>query len=618
MRARTTMRGTIWTMALLAILGACEDSPVCGNGKVENGEDCDQDSFAPIYSKSCSSLGYNGSGKRRCTPLCRIDDTPCEPFGKCGDLVVTPAYEECDGYDFAGQTCETLGHHGGPLTCTSRCRIQDNLCERCGDGILQPEYGELYETGSQTCQDLGFLGGRYLAGDCVTLQPETCGPFRLVSQSPGVSRPILGYDAARGRIWISGNVRGAFSGYQPAPSCPRIIPITEYYYDNCGAVEELVGSYADPACDREFLSVIDGNGPTRLLGQPEGDGVVLRAIALPDGAVGLVRRVPGGIGYDLWLDRRDAEGSLTASIRLLEDTVVEPIWTWQVLDDGRLAFSFLEDGALQTALVDPMGGDPQEGPAAASFEIGGVAHGFSPVVTPLLAAWEPAVSPAPPDVSFLLWLDPVTDDPPVWAWVRFRHDGLGWQVSHALRLEAIPGTAAPRVLHVDPVAGELEVAWKGDDGALLVGRWSFEGAGLAGWNHALPGDRDLEAVHRLPEGGYAIGGTLPGFNPAGLGEVRCSAGGGTLFARWIDADGNELGERLLTAPGLHPAAIQALPGVDLCDLSWRAWTFDAGTLVMGGNHLTDRIFCTTGEPVTTHEGKPLYDCDIHVVRFSPP
>jgi len=39
---------------------------------------------------------------------------------------------------------------------------------------------------------------------------------------------------------------------------------------------------------------------------------------------------------------------------------------------------------------------------------------------------------------------------------------------------------------------------------------------------------------------------------------------------------------------------------------------------VGGNHLTDRPFCTTGEPVTTHQGKPLYDCDIHVVRFSPP
>lgn len=85
--------------------------PVCGDGIVQTVEDCDlgaEQNFAP--GSSC---------KPDCTPAI------------CGDGVVRWGIESCDGGDLGGQTCESLGHAPGELWCTSDCTYDFSLCGPC-------------------------------------------------------------------------------------------------------------------------------------------------------------------------------------------------------------------------------------------------------------------------------------------------------------------------------------------------------------------------------------------------------------------------------------------------------------------------------------------------------
>jgi hypothetical protein len=56
-------------------------------------------------------------------------------MGRCGDGVIN-GFEPCDGADFAGKTCQSLGYLGTvvPLMCTSTCAIATDSCT-CG-GVL--------------------------------------------------------------------------------------------------------------------------------------------------------------------------------------------------------------------------------------------------------------------------------------------------------------------------------------------------------------------------------------------------------------------------------------------------------------------------------------------------
>lgn len=52
----------------------------------------------------------------------------------CGDDAVNGA-EECDGTNFAGDTCESLGFAGGELSCTSTCTL---VVDACSDPVVLP------------------------------------------------------------------------------------------------------------------------------------------------------------------------------------------------------------------------------------------------------------------------------------------------------------------------------------------------------------------------------------------------------------------------------------------------------------------------------------------------
>ncbi len=129
--------------------------PVCGNGVIDAGEQCDQDNLDGMTCHDVVPLLYpEGTGLLACNPPGAPDEctfnvdgcvaaspTPL-PAAECGDSVCTPGVEECDDEDFCGITDICLNQGGYPdrmpgcfpasFAADERCRI--DLCP-CGDVI---------------------------------------------------------------------------------------------------------------------------------------------------------------------------------------------------------------------------------------------------------------------------------------------------------------------------------------------------------------------------------------------------------------------------------------------------------------------------------------------------
>ena len=149
----------------------------CGDGFADPGEECDG---ADLAGQSCESLGhYNPGGTLVCRPDCTWDRADCG--GRCGDDALdTGNGETCDGNEFGGETCTTIGYHGGYLQCTADCTLDTTVCEEsgaCGDGVIQPNYGEVCDTddlAGETCASLGFTEGTLACSDACAYDLSGC------------------------------------------------------------------------------------------------------------------------------------------------------------------------------------------------------------------------------------------------------------------------------------------------------------------------------------------------------------------------------------------------------------------------------------------------------------
>lgn len=129
----------------------------CGDGIVEGGELCDGDDFD---GKSCASLGLPPS-RLLCYGDCTLNAAFCG--GTCNGAMKDPE-EACDGLPSA--QCEDLvavGVTGSPL-CSPLCLTHDtSTCDvagaTCGNGTVEaPEQCDL-DASATSCVNLGFVGG---------------------------------------------------------------------------------------------------------------------------------------------------------------------------------------------------------------------------------------------------------------------------------------------------------------------------------------------------------------------------------------------------------------------------------------------------------------------------
>jgi hypothetical protein len=162
--------------------GTSDTGPSCGNGMIEDPEECDDMGESATCDLDCTMRicgdgTFNATAGEECdeagpTLACDSDCT----FVECGDATLnTTAGEACDGLDLAGQTCQGLGFGGGTLLCDASCQLDVSGCATCGDGTASP--GEPCDGGDlagQTCQGLGFAGGNLFCSVACTFDTSNC------------------------------------------------------------------------------------------------------------------------------------------------------------------------------------------------------------------------------------------------------------------------------------------------------------------------------------------------------------------------------------------------------------------------------------------------------------
>ena len=155
-------------------LGDCQDTncadacngsaSACGNGVVDDGEDCD--GTAP----ACADLGFTG-GVAFCNSDCTLNTVGCTgTSGSCGNGVID-AGEACDGFNLQGSSCANFGFSGGTLRCADNCQLDFTSCTEtsivCGDGVVAGgEDCDGANLNGQSCTSLGYDSGSLRCASC--------------------------------------------------------------------------------------------------------------------------------------------------------------------------------------------------------------------------------------------------------------------------------------------------------------------------------------------------------------------------------------------------------------------------------------------------------------------
>jgi hypothetical protein len=155
-------------------------TPVCGNGIIETGELCDT---LNLNGLTCLTQGFLG-GVLSCASNCTLNTSGCLTSEPEPDPVPTPAVcgngviedgEQCDGTSLNGQTCVTQGFAKGTLSCTSSCTFSTASCSMCGNGVIDTgEQCDGSNLNDQTCASKGFSGGTLSCSSSCLLVTSSC------------------------------------------------------------------------------------------------------------------------------------------------------------------------------------------------------------------------------------------------------------------------------------------------------------------------------------------------------------------------------------------------------------------------------------------------------------
>ncbi|MBT6433689.1 MAG: hypothetical protein HOK28_11390 [Deltaproteobacteria bacterium] len=264
---------------------------ICGDDIIQAGETCDG---LDLDGAGCETLGFE-SGALLCLNDCSgFDTSGCsELSGSCGDGVLDEG-ELCDGDDFGGVTCETVGYLGGVLGCQPDCMAYVlDACEAesaCGNSVIDD--GEVCDgpllTG-QSCASLGYLSGSLAcADDCSAFDETQCWTEPPAVEEICGDGEITGYEACDGTLLglnSDGTLRSCNNFFGQNLGSGALGCTDDCTLDLTGCGEDLCeafGFYDNDACDR--CDVFGGSADTECNLCSAADGICMDYY---DGALGL-------------------------------------------------------------------------------------------------------------------------------------------------------------------------------------------------------------------------------------------------------------------------------------------------------------------------------------------
>ena len=148
-----------------------EFTPGCGNGVLEDAEQCD---VADLGAATCESVGFSG-GVLRCRTNCTYDTLDCTAPPNCGNGTLD-AGEECDGNQLGSSSCGSKGFAQGTIACNANCTLDTTSCFSCGNGLLEgPEVCDGNNMGSESCESRQHDGGPLACGaNCLEFDESSC------------------------------------------------------------------------------------------------------------------------------------------------------------------------------------------------------------------------------------------------------------------------------------------------------------------------------------------------------------------------------------------------------------------------------------------------------------